>query len=683
MTFPDDFFEDEVREGFFITSMMKRCWAAQLQILEDVDTLCAKYNIKYFGDCGTLLGAIRHGGYIPWDDDLDICMLREDYELFLKHAGELPGNYSILNWWEDEDWIDAFTRVVNTTCVRFDEDFLSYYHGFPYSVGIDIFVLDYMYEDTVKENERQARAKMYMNVANSITDDVSSCASVKSLIKSIETACNVKFDRSRSIRKQLYRLVDKAMTEVDRADASKVCLTAVWLEHHSCFWEKKYCDRVMRVPYECTTLQVPVCYDAILKAHYGDYMKVNRSGGLHEYPYYKKQEVVLTEEYGWKSWDYQWDIDELTLASRIREEKNLRKKLITEKIHKFEALISSAPDIYGDIRPEIDKLKLEIEKPNSRTEVVFLTLGPEYWKNFSHFWDMENSKPDTDVYVIPISYFDTALNGDATRSHYVTEGYEIPVTTYEEYNIGQRQPKRIYIQCPYDDMNPGMTVHPLFYSSELLKYTDELIYVPMYDMEDFEPTDQKSAFGLNFIAKMPVLLHADTIYVPTERLKEEYVRALVEFSNGDTDESFWNEKIHVEDYRHDASDKNDHSKTKKTILYYTDVAPIALNGTKSLDKIRSSLSLLKESSGRLNVIWCVSENMKSVLNSKDCPDGKKLYEDYLCICREFNDEGWGTFTEHISADQLEDIDAYAGNPSPYAHILSYHKKPVMILKEYD
>ena len=89
MEFPESYFEDEVREGFFIPSMMKRCWAAQLQVLEDVDKLCEKYNIKYYGDCGTLIGAVRHGGYIPWDDDMDIAMLREDYECFLEHAHEL------------------------------------------------------------------------------------------------------------------------------------------------------------------------------------------------------------------------------------------------------------------------------------------------------------------------------------------------------------------------------------------------------------------------------------------------------------------------------------------------------------------------------------------------------------------------------------------------------------------
>ena len=66
------FFEAEEREGFFVSSMMKRYWAAQLKVLSDVARVCKKHNIRWFADCGTLLGAVRHGGYIPWDDDLDI-----------------------------------------------------------------------------------------------------------------------------------------------------------------------------------------------------------------------------------------------------------------------------------------------------------------------------------------------------------------------------------------------------------------------------------------------------------------------------------------------------------------------------------------------------------------------------------------------------------------------------------
>ena len=80
---PADFFMPEVREGFYVSPVMKRFWAGQIAVLSEIDKICQKNDITWFADCGTLLGAVRHGGYIPWDDDLDIMMLRHDYERFI------------------------------------------------------------------------------------------------------------------------------------------------------------------------------------------------------------------------------------------------------------------------------------------------------------------------------------------------------------------------------------------------------------------------------------------------------------------------------------------------------------------------------------------------------------------------------------------------------------------------
>ena len=91
MEFLDSYFEDEVREGFYVPSLMKRAWAAQMELLEVVQNICDKHQIPLYAEWGTLLGAVRHKGRIPWDDDIDMCMLREDYEKFSKIIdAELP-----------------------------------------------------------------------------------------------------------------------------------------------------------------------------------------------------------------------------------------------------------------------------------------------------------------------------------------------------------------------------------------------------------------------------------------------------------------------------------------------------------------------------------------------------------------------------------------------------------------
>ena len=89
-----DFFRDEVRNGFFIPTAVKQAWAAQLQVLDVIETICRKHDITYFADWGTILGTVRHGGYVPWDDDMDICMKREDYTRFKEAAKtELPKDF--------------------------------------------------------------------------------------------------------------------------------------------------------------------------------------------------------------------------------------------------------------------------------------------------------------------------------------------------------------------------------------------------------------------------------------------------------------------------------------------------------------------------------------------------------------------------------------------------------------
>ena len=77
---PEGFLDEEVRNGYTVTSKAKRAWAVQIDLLIKLDEVCKKYGLRYFADSGTLLGAARDHGFIPWDDDIDVTMLRADYE---------------------------------------------------------------------------------------------------------------------------------------------------------------------------------------------------------------------------------------------------------------------------------------------------------------------------------------------------------------------------------------------------------------------------------------------------------------------------------------------------------------------------------------------------------------------------------------------------------------------------
>ncbi len=161
--FTDEYFRDEERCGFMVSECMKRYWAASLHSLEIFDDICRRHGLKYWAACGTMLGTIRHKGFIPWDDDLDIGMLREDFNQFLRIAPyELPSDYTVS--FKDDPPRHSYNgiAVVNSLrAVSFDEKILNDYYYCPFPVGFDVYPYDYAPDD---RNERDIWRGEYLRV---------------------------------------------------------------------------------------------------------------------------------------------------------------------------------------------------------------------------------------------------------------------------------------------------------------------------------------------------------------------------------------------------------------------------------------------------------------------------------------------------------------------------------------
>lgn len=134
----------------------------QMDILDAVDTFCTNNNIKYSIACGTMLGAIRHGGYIPWDDDIDIYMLRHDYQHFLKiFPKNYQGIYSLACIERTPNWHLTFAKVYDNRTLIKEPKMNTPEIG----VNIDIFVIDNIPDD---EEEwlafNKKRRRLYRNI---------------------------------------------------------------------------------------------------------------------------------------------------------------------------------------------------------------------------------------------------------------------------------------------------------------------------------------------------------------------------------------------------------------------------------------------------------------------------------------------------------------------------------------
>lgn len=300
MQFADSYFEDEVRDGFYVPSMIKRAWAAQLEILEDIDNLCKRHGIQYFAEWGTLLGAVRHQGFIPWDDDMDICMKREDYNKFCAIAKEEMPNYFLVNchnMYNGEVYWDYLTRVVNGRQMNFEESQLIKFHGFPYVVGIDIFCMDFV-APNVKEEKMQAQMICLIELAIASVD--AGVDALDKMLCQVEKLCNVKIQRKGNVKQQLYFLMEKVFALYSESEAEKITQMPLGNKNPKFQFPKSYYQEIIMLPFETMEIPVPAAYDAILRKKYGNYWRLVRSGGAHEYPFYRRQELILEEKFGIK-----------------------------------------------------------------------------------------------------------------------------------------------------------------------------------------------------------------------------------------------------------------------------------------------------------------------------------------------------------------------------------------------
>ena len=270
----EDFLEEDVRCGFVVEESRKKLWECELKMLQIFEEFCEHYHLEYFLIYGALLGAVRHKGFIPWDDDLDIGMLRKDYDIFLQHADEwFKEPYFVQNGCNDKGYFGRITRIRDsrTTGVIWRDRHKKCNNG----IFIEIYPVDniskddYAYHNQVKRAERLASIMYHYQYPSEIKSTkgkiLSKLSKVYVGVLSFEKVFK-KFDSICAEHSKEECVFCNTISAVDGlADHS-----AGDIKH----WYIEDVIKTIEVPFENISVKIPINYDRCLKLSYGDYMQL-------------------------------------------------------------------------------------------------------------------------------------------------------------------------------------------------------------------------------------------------------------------------------------------------------------------------------------------------------------------------------------------------------------------------
>lgn len=180
----------------------------------------------------------------------------------------------------------------------------------------------------------------------------------------------------------------------------------------------------------------------------------------------------------------------------------------------------NSESIKRDLDVALDTIAKSLDEDiKVRMEMLLLPYKASMWDSLESVWKEAHADEDCDAYVIPIPYFDRNPDGSAKEAHYEAELFPnyVPITHYEKYDYINRKPDAIFIHNPYDGANLVTSVHPFFYSDNLKKFTDCLVYIPYF----------ASAGGMSEAASLcPVYLNADYIVIQSEKYRKYYDKSI-------------------------------------------------------------------------------------------------------------------------------------------------------------
>ncbi|MBQ3634954.1 MAG: LicD family protein [Bacteroidales bacterium] len=279
---PESFFEAEEREGYLVTAEMKTLWALEIDLLKQIEKICERHGIRWYASSGTVLGAVRHGGFIPWDDDIDLEMQREDYDRFAEIAREeLKEPYFLQDYRTDPTACHCHIQVRNSATTAILKGDLEKKFPFNQGVFVDIFPIDRISESE-KETEKMGKILLILKGRMYRLRDFYYGMGPG---RSEGLAARIGRAMLRPVIKPILRLMQGAYRKVSmkyyRSGSTKILNTSLPpLKTKRKLYEETYGDGV-EIDFEYFKIKVPRDYEKYLGELYGDWRTPVRGGAYH------------------------------------------------------------------------------------------------------------------------------------------------------------------------------------------------------------------------------------------------------------------------------------------------------------------------------------------------------------------------------------------------------------------
>ena len=282
---PDGFLEEEVRCDYTVTKDIKEVWAIEIDLLMQLDEVCKKHNLKYYITDGTMLGTVRHKGFIPWDDDIDVTMFRDDYEKLLKVAEtEFKYPYFLQTEYSDPGCLRGHAQLRNsatTGILKTEEGKYKFNQG----LFLDVFVMDNviddkkLFEQQKKDAEKyRKRAVKYARWSTRYYKQNTWQSKVKGILYPVVNT----FLRKTKLEEKNFRKFEEVCKRYNNMETKYV--TTLEFSFDIERWGKRlksYFDKVEYMPFEFIKLPISVDYDEMLRNDYGDYMVFKKGASAH------------------------------------------------------------------------------------------------------------------------------------------------------------------------------------------------------------------------------------------------------------------------------------------------------------------------------------------------------------------------------------------------------------------